>query len=185
MRYGICGGSYDPVHLGHLYIWNKAIEKLDLDCLFIIPNFISPLKTNQYFDNKIRYKLLELAINDYKELYDDNSKLVLIDYEIQKKEPSYTINTIDYLYKEYAFKSKPYFIIGSDTTHYLDKWYKIDDLVKKVNFAVIPRENYKTNLKYTNIVLDVKTFKASSTSYRENKNLDILSKRVKKYVETL
>ncbi len=185
MKYGICGGTYDPVHLGHLYIWYTAIEKLNLDYLFIIPNYISPLKENKHFSDDTRYKLLELAMKDYKDIYKDNSKLVLLDYEIKRETSSYTFNTINYLYEKYDFKTKPYFIIGSDTSRNLDKWYKIEDLFNLVTFAIMPRKNYDTILTNDSILLDVKPYVASSTSFRKNKNFDILSKRVRKYVKAL
>jgi len=185
MKIGLFGGTYNPVHNAHLFIAEEVIDFFDLDKLFIIPAYIQPFKKNHdVLNSKKRIELIKEAI--------DNDKIAVSDYEIKQKSISYSIKTV----KEFSKKGDIYFIIGSDSAFYFDKWKnynKIIDMVKKI--VVFPRKGYPKNKikdkvksfdKFT--FLNTLILEISSTDIRKriakNKNYKYLvPKKVYKMIE--
>ncbi len=156
MKTALFGGSFDPVHLGHIEIVNKAFENLDIDRLIIMPNYLNPLKNSFSAPPQIRLNWLKKVFT--------NPKIEISDFEISKNRPVYSIESVKYF--------KPdYFIIGSDNLYSLDKWKNIDELLKLTEFVVAKRGNIDKNLlsKY-NIkkVLDI-NIPISSTEIRKGR----------------
>jgi nicotinate-nucleotide adenylyltransferase len=126
------GGSFDPVHLGHIEIAKKALNQFNLDKIIIMTNYLNPLKNSFSAPPELRLKWL-------KEVFSNFKNIEVSDYEIKQNRPVYSIETIEH------FKPK-YFIIGSDNLKTLHKWYKIDDILKKVEFIVATRGKVDKNL---------------------------------------
>jgi nicotinate-nucleotide adenylyltransferase len=166
----IFGGSFDPPHLGHVEIVNKALKELDIDKLIIMPNYLNPLKKTFHAPASLRLKWL-------KEVFKDNLKVEISDFEIKQNRPVYSIETIK------KFRPK-YFIIGSDNLKTLDKWKNIQKILKLTELVVAKRGEVELDLlkKYTiKIVLDV-NIPISSTEIR-NCNFKYLPKEIEKEIK--
>jgi len=174
MKIALFGGSFDPVHLGHIEIVKKALKELDIDKLIIVPNYLNPLKSSFSASAKLRFKWLKEAFTEFK-------NVEISDYEIKKNRPVFSIETINHF--------KPtYFIIGSDNLNILHNWKSIDEILKKVEFVIATRgEIDKALLNKYNIkkVLNV-NIPISSTKIRDNyfkylpKNIE---KEIKEFYE--
>ncbi|AWB10674.1 MAG TPA: nicotinate (nicotinamide) nucleotide adenylyltransferase [Thermodesulfobium narugense] len=136
-RIAILGGTFDPVHIGHLKLGQSALNIIDPDTLFWIPAKRSPLKNRIYASDFHRWCMLYECIKNEK-------RYTLSDLELIRKEPSYTYLTLVEIKKRYP-GSQLYFIMGLDTALSLTNWYKIDDILKICKFVVFKRNVDKDN----------------------------------------
>ena len=137
---GIYGGTFDPIHVGHLITAQSVCEIRKLDKIIFIPSFISPHKTDRISSSpRHRINMLKLAIKDIP--YFEYS-----DIEIKKKEISYTINSI--LALKSAYKNIE-LIIGYDNLITFDTWKEPDKILELVKLVVLRRkvreENFQQN----------------------------------------
>ena len=137
-RIGIFGGTFNPVHVGHLLIAQMAQEKFRLDRVVFVPSNLPPHKTiRQLATGRQRSHMTRLAIRD-------NPKFAISDYEIKKKGRSYTIDTLRHFHKVFPKGTKLYFIIGGDMFTDLHTWKDIDEILKIATFIVVNRPGYDT-----------------------------------------
>ncbi len=131
-RIGLFGGSFDPVHTGHLLLAQAAIEELGLTRLFFILAAQSPFKTdNQFAPAAARMQLLRLALAG-------KTNCEVDDQEIQRGGVSFTIDTVrDYVRRFPG--AQLFYLIGADNVASLPKWREAGELAKLAEFAVIPR----------------------------------------------
>ena len=116
-RVGIIGGTFDPIHLAHIYIAEEAKKKLNLDKVIFMPAGIQPLKTDKKVtEASLRLEMVQKAI-------EGKIGFEVSDYEIKKEGKSYTYKTLEHFYKEYK---DLYFITGADCLLGIDKWKEID-----------------------------------------------------------
>lgn len=135
MKIGILGGTFNPIHLGHLILAEEAREKLSLDKLIFVPTCIPPHKESSDVALALdRYKMLRLAVRS-------NKYFAVSDIEIKRKGPSFTIDTLRALKKVYA-QEELYFITGSDLLNYLDDWKDLCEVIEMVKFIVATRPGY-------------------------------------------
>jgi nicotinate-nucleotide adenylyltransferase len=140
-RIGILGGTFNPIHIGHLAIAQMAQEKVKLDKVIFVPAFIPPHKTVTHLaDAKDRLGMVRLAITG-------NPGFAVSDYEIKKGGRSFSVDTVSHFRRIYAGKAKLYFIIGGDSLASLPTWKSIDQLLKWVTFIAVNRPGYKRNHK--------------------------------------
>lgn len=183
MAIGIFGGSFDPIHIGHLITTLFVKEKRNLDKIFFVPTFISPLKQNQTTTNELhRLKMIELAIENIDGFF-------VSDFELKQKNISYTIDTINEFKKTY---NDIELIIGYDNFLVFDKWLKPDDILKKVKVVVMKRHNElqidKNNFYRDKMIfVDTPTIEISSTEIRnrikQNLSVDFfIPEKVKDYI---
>ncbi len=141
-RIGIFGGSFNPVHLGHLNIASTALQKFELDKVIFIPCKVSPFKTGcepeTFVDDVHRLKMIELSIQ-----HCDKFELSL--QEINRGGVSYSFDTVSDVKRCYSC-SDLFFIIGSDTLITLSKWYKIHALLNMCEFVTVNRPGVTENL---------------------------------------
>lgn len=130
-KIAIFGGSFDPPHLGHLEIIKKALERLDIEKIIVVPAYISPFKKGHAAPAKLRLEWL-------KRMTAFDPRIEVSDIEINKEGPSYTIDTVDHFAR---FFDTIYFIIGADNLKDLRKWHRFDELDRKVRWVVATREN--------------------------------------------
>ena len=170
MKIAIFGGSFDPVHLGHVEVVKKAIENLDIDKLIVMPNYLNPLKNKFAAPPELRIKWLKKVFQNY-------PKVEISDFEIKQNRPVYSIETIK------KFKPK-YFIIGSDNLKTLDKWKNIDEILKLTELVVATRDEIDKNLlKKYNIKKILKVnIPISSTEIRSG-NCKYLPKEIEKEIK--
>ncbi len=132
MRLGIFGGSFDPVHLGHLLVAEAAREELALQRLIFIPASQSPFKPDQKPTAAVeRLKLLRLALAG-KEWCELDTQ------EINRGGISYTIDTVRDISVRHP-EATLYYLIGGDHVAQLPKWREAAELARLVTFVVIPR----------------------------------------------
>ena len=171
-RYGMMGGTFNPIHLAHLYIAYEAKEALSLDkVIFMVAGNPPHKKDTKVIDAKYRYNMVQKAIESY-EGFD------ISDYEIQKEGYSYTYETLKYL-KGDKEDIEVFFIAGADSLMNIEKWKNPDLVLNNCVFVAFNRgekkkkvlEKQKNNLqnKYNaNIVLlDVVNLDISSSIVRE------------------
>ncbi|TAK97294.1 MAG: nicotinate (nicotinamide) nucleotide adenylyltransferase [Verrucomicrobia bacterium] len=131
-RIGLYGGSFDPVHLGHLLVAQAALEELALDRLFLIPAAQSPFKPDrQPAPAAARLAMLRLA-------FVGKTKCVVDDQEITRGGTSYTIETL----RQYAEKfsgAELFYLIGADNVASLPQWREARELAGLAEFVAIPR----------------------------------------------
>jgi len=171
---GIYGGTFDPIHTGHLITAQSVCELRKLDKIIFIPSFISPHKTDRITSSpKHRINMLKLAIKGIP--YFDYS-----DIEIKKKNISYTINTIRALKSSYENIE---LIIGYDNLITFDTWKEPDKILELVKLVVLRREVKEENLiqnKYFNkaVLVETPIIEIYGTEIRErvrnNKNINFL-----------
>lgn len=132
MKLGIFGGSFDPVHLGHLLVAQAAVEELGLDRLFFIPAAQSPFKPeNKPAPDAVRLQLLRLALAGKADCEIDAQ-------EIRRGGVSYTVDTL----RDYAKRfpgAQLFYLIGADNAAKLNAWREPAELARLAEFVVIPR----------------------------------------------
>jgi len=131
-RIGLLGGSFNPVHLGHLLVAQAAREELQLSRLFFIPAAQSPFKPGlPLAPAEQRLRLLRLALAGQTDCEID-------DQEISRGGVSYTIDTVrDYVLR---FPGAPlFYLMGADHVPQLPKWRDANELARLVEFVVLPR----------------------------------------------
>ncbi len=134
LRIGIFGGTFDPIHNGHLIIAQLAAEEVGLEKVIFIPNKIPPHREEPFASPDSRYEMVKLSISD-------NPLFEISDSELKKGERSYSVETIRELKTIYPDKSI-FLIIGEDTYHELSTWKDIGKLSEMVTFLVAPRPGF-------------------------------------------
>ena len=135
MKVGILGGTFNPVHIGHLILAEEAREKLGLGKIIFVPANLPPHKDNgDIADAGKRLEMLKLAVKG-------NKHFGVSDIEIKRQGRSYTIDTIREFKKKYP-SEELYFIIGSDLLKYLDAWKDLNEINKMVKFVAATRPGY-------------------------------------------
>ncbi|MEK6732339.1 MAG: nicotinate-nucleotide adenylyltransferase [Candidatus Omnitrophota bacterium] len=161
MRIGILGGTFDPVHNGHIYLAKKACVKLRLDKMIFIPSYLPPHKKGvKVTSARHRLNMLKLAIQD-------NKKFKISDMEIKRRGRSYSVETLRRLRKKYGKKTELFFITGSDSLKELDKWKNLPEILRLCRFVVVERPGFKIkNLPKGFVALKINAKNISSTNIR-------------------
>ena len=134
MKIGICGGTFDPIHMGHLLIAEAAREQLSLDAIRFIPNGNPPHKRDAVIAPAIhRMEMVRLAV-------EDNPYFIADDREI-RGDVAYAVDTLSQLKSENPGDTFVY-IIGGDTLPELPTWRRFAELFRLCRFAVYPREGF-------------------------------------------
>lgn len=172
MKIGILGGSFNPIHKGHLNLGQSAVKVLNLDKVIFIPANLSPFKDNkEMIPAEDRFKMCEIAISKYE-------KFEISDIEINKNEKNYTIDTIKELIMRYP-EDELYLLVGSDEFLLIDKWKDYKEIFKLVKVCTLARtqsdieriNNKKKELERENldsIILDSEIVDISATEIRKD-----------------
>lgn len=132
MKLGILGGSFDPIHNGHLLMAQYALEELRLDQVIFLPAFYPPHKLRGALSSyEHRIKMLEIA-------FDKREDFIISPLESKREGPSYTYDSLK-IFSENHPGVELYFLIGADSLMSLEKWYRSEDLLKEFSFGVAPR----------------------------------------------
>jgi nicotinate-nucleotide adenylyltransferase len=132
MKLGLYGGSFDPVHLGHLLVAQAAVEELGLDKLFFIPAAQSPFKPeNQPAPDAVRLQLLRLALTG-------KTNCEIDEQEVRRGGVSYTVDTLRDYAKKYS-GAGIFYLIGADNAAKLNEWREPAELAKLAEFVAVPR----------------------------------------------
>lgn len=129
---GILGGSFNPVHLGHLLVAQAAMDELGLDKLFFVPAAQSPFKTeNEIAPAAVRLQLLRLALAG-------KTNYEVDEQEIRRGGVSYSIETLRNYAKRFP-KAELFYLIGADNIPKLNEWREANELARLAEFVAIPR----------------------------------------------
>jgi nicotinate-nucleotide adenylyltransferase len=135
MKIGILGGTFNPIHIGHLILAEEAREKLGLDKISFVPTFLPPHKENaDVAPAQERYAMIKLAI-------EGNAHFAVSDAEIKRNGRSYTIDTVREFKRLYP-RDELFFITGSDLLTYLEEWKDLSEVITMVKFVVATRPGY-------------------------------------------
>ncbi len=138
-RLALMGGTFDPIHMGHLAVAQSVCEELRFEKIIFIPDFIPPHKQKQEFSPaQDRLAMLQLALKGYHRFFLD-------EMEIKKGGLSYTFQTIEAIRHKHP-EYKLYFLIGADSLGQLSTWYRIKDLLEEVRFVVARRPGYQMKM---------------------------------------
>ncbi len=190
MRTGLLGGTFDPIHKGHIKIARELINKNILDRVIFVVASTPPHKSKDITNEIHRFNMVKIAAGD---------DFYVSDYEIKKGGKSYSYDTLTYFSQLYT-DDEIYFITGADMLLSLPHWYKADELLKNFRFIGIDRDNQLENgkIKLVNEIIekynakilltDIKTPFISSTMVREKlkKGEDIsqfVDKKVINYIK--
>ncbi len=190
-KIGIFGGSFNPIHNGHIHLVDCAKNELALDKVILMPAGIAPHKAcNEYVSAEHRYNMCVLAA-------DDIDYIEVSDYEINKSGKSYTVHTIEYLRSIYP-DDELYLLVGSDMLLTFDEWYNYEKILNNATLCAVSRSNYDLHLleekagklrKFGNIYISHIEGKPMSSSQirrliKNNKDLSCyLPKKVVQYIE--
>lgn len=167
-KIGIMGGTFDPIHVGHLMIAEAVWDEYKLEKVLFIPSANPPHKHDVLTSAKHRFNMTLLATCS-------NPHFEVSSIEMDRTGPSYTIDTIKALKKIYGDDTDFYFIIGADCIHELPTWHKIDELLKICKFIATKRPSYKLDLSiiakefsdYNIQLLETPELEISSTDIRQ------------------
>jgi nicotinate-nucleotide adenylyltransferase len=135
-RIGILGGTFNPIHLGHLLIAQDAMEQMKLDVVKFIPSATPPHKVVENLaSERDRMRMIELAIRG-------NDRFEMDDVEIRRGGKSYSIDTLTELRRRDP-RANFYFIIGADSLRELHLWREVERLVKLCTFVTVPRPGFE------------------------------------------
>ncbi|MFC0215853.1 nicotinate-nucleotide adenylyltransferase [Paenibacillus chartarius] len=133
-RVGIMGGTFDPIHTGHLLAAEAAREGAGLDEVWLLPASVPPHKQGAATDGEHRWRMTVAAA-------EGNDFLRGCDLELRKGGVSYTIDTV-LLLRERFPDTQFSFIIGGDMVAYLPNWHRIDEIVEQIRFVGLQRPGY-------------------------------------------
>ncbi len=183
-RIGLFGGTFDPIHIGHLLMARSALEQMHLEKVVFIPSCLPPhKKVETLFLAKDRLKMVKLAVKGIKEF-------VVSDFEVKKRGKSYSIDTVQHFCNVFK-EAKLFFIVGGDAIQHVDTWKESESLQKLCSFVSVNRPGYprgQMKLKYHTVTMN--GIELSSTEIRKR----ILTKkpvqflvpdRVLRYIGTL
>ena len=166
-KIGLLGGTFDPIHNGHLIIAEFLYDELSLDEIWFIPTKLHALKENEGISSPdIRRVMLELAISS-------NQKFKCLDVELTRPGKSYTVDTIDLLLNKYkSLNPKFYFFIGMDNVNELPHWKNPELITKKCQLVAFGRPGFKPSNGVKNSLphiqfIPVPLLEISSTIIRE------------------
>ena len=166
---GIFGGSFDPVHLGHLKTAKSIKKELNFERLFLLPCHDPVHKNSLHYSPKQRLEMLNLAIKDYPSLEIDTR-------EIEREGNSYMIDTLADLTEE--FKGKTIcLIIGMDSFLRFKTWKKWDEFARLVHLIVLPRNTdglVEKNLETFDVAIDNNDLNISSSGLLYFSNSELI-----------
>ena len=163
MRIGILGGTFDPIHNGHLYLAKKVLQKLRLKKIIFIPTYLTPHKRNIKITSALhRYRMVKLAVSK-------NKRFEVSDIEIRRKGRSYSADTLKLLKKKYGKSAEIFFITGSDSLKDINKWRNLETITKLSTFVMVKRPGFKLkDVPSDFMVLKINAKDISSSAIRKN-----------------
>ena len=175
MRLGLYGGTFDPIHKGHLHVITELLKRNIVDQLLVVPAGEPRLRESApQASGADRRAMCQLAINDLDP--EIRSKVLVNPIEILRMGPSYTIDTVEAIKQAYP-EDEIILIVGTDAYEKLDHWHRVDELMKMVTLEVIQRPGYVGNL-----ARDIDAIDVSATQVRLHQS-DQLSPSVAAYIK--
>ncbi len=194
-KIGLFGGTFNPIHKGHLHLAKAFLQALSLDKLIFIPTYMPPHKDAHDLASSVdRYNMCRLAVSDI-----ENAEVS--DFEIRRETKSYTVHTLQHFKKLYP-DAEFFFLMGSDMFITLERWYEAETLFTLATMCAGARNQgeyatlsqYAQRLAHKGVktkIIDIEPFEASSTEIRArihkqgSANHEALPQPVRRYIDTV
>jgi len=174
-KIGVFGGTFDPVHWGHIYLARQAVSECDLDMVIVTPAAAQPFKQEQATASGVhRFNMINLA-------FEVDEKIYVSDIELKKGGVSYTIDTLSEIKRLHGKDTEIFFILGVDAFLKVEQWKDAEKLLRDYSFVVGTRPGYRQNelegfighlnIVYSNKIMTIK-----------NKQIDISSTEIKRAI---
>lgn len=173
MKTIIFGGTFNPIHLGHLYVIHAIASQTDYERIIIVPTLEPPHKQySKAISDEDRLNLIHKGVDDYSQIYSEDRKLDIVvdETEIDRGGKSYMYDTVLEIYNRYDITSTLAIAIGDDLLPTLESWYRAEDLFELVYFLIIHRNLHSHPQLPQHIkgeYIKVKPFPCSSSFIRE------------------
>ena len=175
MRVGLYGGTFDPIHNGHVHVIEQLIGRNIVDRLLVVPAGQPRLREHEpKATGDARRQMCQLAINSLAP--EIKSKVEVNPIEVLRAGPSYTIDTVQAVAQTYPDDSI-IVVVGTDAYTNIDQWHRADELKKMVEFVVIDRPDFPGTPN-----LDVAAIAVSATQIREHSS-DAVPAAVAAYIK--
>lgn len=149
-KIGLLGGTFDPIHIGHLLMARTAQEEMGFDKVIFIPSCVPPHKrSSTLFGVEDRIAMVRLAV-----AY--NSSFEVSDFEVRKGGRSYSVDTVRHFREDYGSGVKLYFIVGGDAINQIHTWKDIEEIKKMCAFVSVNRPGFPrllSRLRYHTITM--------------------------------
>lgn len=163
IRTGLYGGSFNPIHNGHIAIARQMIEKVGLNEVWFMVSPQNPLKERDtLLDDAKRLEMARKAL-------EGQPRLKACDYEFALPRPSYTWHTLQSLWRDYPDREF-ILMIGADNWAHFGRWYHADDIMRTCNILIYPRRGYDVDtlsLPARAQLVDTGLYDVSSTEIRQ------------------
>jgi nicotinate-nucleotide adenylyltransferase len=136
---GLFTGTFNPIHNGHLLIAECAQDQFRLDRVLFVTSAMPPHRKTGLLDAEARHDMVQAAIAD-------NDHFISSRWELERKGPSYTIDTVRQAQEKYGPDCKINLIIGGDNVRTIREWHKSEELIAQCRFLVAPRLVYERTL---------------------------------------
>ncbi|RGS45762.1 nicotinate (nicotinamide) nucleotide adenylyltransferase [Holdemanella biformis] len=168
MRIAIVGGSFDPIHNGHIQMANQSLQALQVDEVWFMPTSSTPLKDRELTLDQERLAMIDLVVQK-------DSRFKVCTLELERAGKSYTYDTLKKLIETYP-EHEFYWIIGNDQLEQFDKWYHAEKLVKMAHFVCFDRNGKLADSKYDIMCMTMPSVPVSSSEIRMGNKLNYLPK---------
>lgn len=139
-RIGVFGGTFDPIHIGHLVVAEEARVAFGLERVVFVPAHISPHKLDvAVASGEDRCEMVRLAVRD-------NPAFTVSRVELDRAGPSFTVDTLRSLHAEYGAETQLYFVMGADSLLAFKTWHKPKEILRLTRLIVVSRPSYALDL---------------------------------------
>jgi nicotinate-nucleotide adenylyltransferase len=155
VKTALLGGTFDPVHLGHLFMADEVLARLAYERILFVPTYVPPHKQSAPLASSTqRVEMLRIATSG-------RSELGVLAYEVEQREVSYTVSTLRHLYETGEVTDKPGLIIGEDLVDGFDRWREVDTIVELADIVLVRRPGNdgvgltRPHLEVDNLLLEI------------------------------
>lgn len=181
-RIGILGGSFDPVHFGHIKPALALARIYQLQKIILLPCKLSPFKQNTHTSAEHRWKMIEMVAS--------NEALFVADArELQRDEPSYSYHSVQEISEELGENSRLFWILGADSLEDFSRWFRVDDMMKLCNVLVLSRPGYQVKQNawlqqyMTNDIAEFERNGSGSIFVTDTEQFDVSSTKIRSIIQ--
>ena len=176
-KIGVFGGTFDPVHYGHVWLARQAASELLLDKVLVTPTKKQPFKMDRTVTSGVhRYNMLKLA-------FAGDGIISVSDIELKKDGISYTIDTLREIRRIFGVDAEIYFILGADAFLKIEKWKDADELLSGYSFIIGIRPGHE-DCGLCGHIRRLKSVYNTKATVIGNKQIDVSSTEIKEMIKT-